>query len=87
MAEARANARLALMMAIGQLQKELGPDSRISAPYGQEGGDSAGQPHWTAAYDAWEVQDPTGSQPQTPGSREVTFRDWLSLRRCGDKPG
>ena len=38
-AEARANARLALMMAIGELQKELGPDSRISAP--QDAGTAA----------------------------------------------
>ena len=31
-AEAQANARMALMIAIGQLQKEMGPDMRISAP-------------------------------------------------------
>jgi hypothetical protein len=31
MAEAQANARMALMIAIGQLQKTMGPDTRISA--------------------------------------------------------
>ena len=31
MAEARANARMALMLAFGQLQKTIGPDQRISA--------------------------------------------------------
>jgi len=33
-AEARANARLSLMLALGELQEQLGPDQRITASAG-----------------------------------------------------
>ena len=56
--EARANARLALMIALGELQIELGPDQRVSAAAGvlDEDSDTLGidrvaHPHWTAVWD------------------------------------
>ncbi len=49
MANARANARLALIQAIGQLQRTLGPDQRVSATAEILPGDAA-QPHWTGAW-------------------------------------
>ena len=58
--EARANARLALMLALGELQKQLGPDQRISATaaiLGRSGETSANEeaahPHWTGVWDSW----------------------------------
>ena len=64
-------------MAIGELQRELGPDSRISAPHDAGGTSSGGQPHWTAVYDAWKrPEDP--NTPETPQSRNPTFRAWLA---------
>lgn len=71
LSEARANARLALMLALGELQKELGPDQRISAPGGQqieEGNKSAGG-QWTGVYDAWPAGDEMRPSP--------VFRRWL----------
>lgn len=68
---ARANARLALILALGELQKELGPDQRISAPGGQqldEGDKSAGG-QWTGVYDAWPAADENRPTP--------VFRRWL----------
>lgn len=76
-AEARANARMALMMAIAELQKELGPDSRISAPQDANPTPPAGgQPRWTAVYDAWKW-NADAATPETPQSRNPTFRRWL----------
>jgi hypothetical protein len=46
---ARANARMALMLAIGQLQRTLGPDQRVSASAGISGKVTA-EPHWTGAW-------------------------------------
>lgn len=48
---ARANARLGLMMAIGQLQEHLGPDQRVSAPSSiLEKNSSVTHPHWVGVW-------------------------------------
>lgn len=71
MATARANARMALTLALGALQKELGPDQRISAPGGQllGEGDKSGGGQWIGVYDAW----PAGEEKRP----SPAFRRWL----------
>lgn len=83
---ARANARMALMMAIGELQKEMGPDSRISTPSDLAKDTPGGRPHWTAVFDAWKWnEDP--ATPEVPGSRNPTFRRWLASGANGANGG
>ncbi|MES2475852.1 MAG: hypothetical protein V4640_08730 [Verrucomicrobiota bacterium] len=48
-ATAKANARLALMQAIGQLQRTMGPDQRVSAT-AQILRQDVSQPHWTGVW-------------------------------------
>ena len=69
--QAQANARLALMLALGELQSGLGPDQRISASGGQQlkEGDKSGGNHWTGVYASW----PAGSEKRPA----PTFRRWL----------
>jgi len=71
MLRAQSNARLALFIAIGELQKEMGPDRRISAPGGQllEEGDRSGRKHWTGVYESW----PEGEEMRPA----PVFRRWL----------
>ena len=59
-AEAQANARLAMMLALGELQKEMGPDMRVSVEAAMfdsnkdsETIDGVDQPHWLASYESW----------------------------------
>jgi hypothetical protein len=58
--EARANARLALMLALGELQQQMGPDQRISAPASilddsveSSSHEGLSHPHWTGVWNAW----------------------------------
>ena len=83
---ARANARLALTNAIGQLQMAMGPDTRVSASSALASAE--GQQHWTGVWDAqapdgkpWVVRDPdTGglkdhrlSSDYQPGERVMRW--------------
>ncbi|MCP5536455.1 MAG: hypothetical protein H7A51_09510 [Akkermansiaceae bacterium] len=49
MAQARANARMALMMALGQLQSATGADDRATAP-SMAGSEQGIKEHWTGVY-------------------------------------
>lgn len=90
LAEARANARLAMLMAIGQLQKEFGPDQRISASasiLGTPGAEDEDvvNAHWVGAWDAWtgenrylaDKHSPDDLVPDLSEHRGDSFRSWL----------
>ncbi len=78
---ARANARLSLLMALGSLQREMGPDNRISAPADLKAGSDPtessvpqGTRKWTAVYDAWGPPTNIGADDPRP---DPTLRQWL----------
>jgi len=98
MATARSNARLALVLAIGELQKELGPDQRISAraeildkePATAEI-EGVANPNYLGVWDSWNtwLTDQRGSlsiQDTYKRGRDTSlFRSWLvSNRNAGD---
>jgi Tfp pilus assembly protein PilX len=81
MQRARSNARMGLMLAIGQLQNQLGPDRRINAtanqiPFSSSNpnttSSAAGNQHWLGVYDSWDsTLNPNPNRPSP------TFRSWL----------
>lgn len=52
-ARARANARMAMFIAIGELQKQMGPDQRISANGAILASSGVRHPHYTGVWDSW----------------------------------
>jgi Tfp pilus assembly protein PilX len=76
LAEARANARMSLALAIAQLQKQTGPDQRVTVTadqLGDGGGETtlaaADKRHWAGVYNAWDATTRVRPQPE--------FREWL----------
>ncbi len=88
--EAQANARMALMIAIGELQEALGPDQRISAraeildtnPDSLEV-EGVAHPHYLGVWDSWDtwLTDDRGSlsiqNTYQRGRHPSMFRRWL----------
>jgi hypothetical protein len=79
MQTARANARMALVLAIGDLQKQLGPDTRISARADMLDPDNG---PLLGAWKSWEGTDHDGSgRPISPGNykseKDKRFLRWL----------
>ncbi|PXA03572.1 hypothetical protein DDZ13_11365 [Coraliomargarita sinensis] len=82
--EAQANAKAALMLAIGELQASMGPDQRISAnaailDTNSETNDMDGvnHPHWLGVWDSWIAGDladaPVNSNYPSPESAHQTI--------------
>ncbi|MCW1922646.1 hypothetical protein OKA05_08775 [Luteolibacter arcticus] len=88
-ATARANARLAITLAIGDLQRHLGPDPRVCAPASIFDADPATaeidgvrHPHWLGA---WESARSTGKAwLVTPWSRDDADGGLRDARATGD---
>ena len=63
--QAKSNARLALVIALGELQKYAGADRRVTAPASiLDDSVAAHKRHWTTVWDTsgWDVQDPVDSR-------------------------
>ena len=79
--QARANARLALMLALGDLQKLAGPDQRVTASSGilAASGGSGGiaRPHLTGVWRSWK-QEPQPGGLDYAQRKQDDFLGWLT---------
>lgn len=87
MAMARANARLGLMLALGQLQKHAGPDQRITARADILDKNSA-NPHLTGVWQSWQIKpDAPPSPSEYKSARTDKFLGWLASDEDGKANG
>lgn len=80
MGRAHANARLSVMLALGELQKHAGDDRRVTAD-ATILDPSSPQPNLVGVWDSWSpnyVANPTQSAPDYTSTKESNFRTWLT---------
>lgn len=76
MATAKANARLALMVALGELQKNAGPDQRVTARADLID-ENIASPRLTGVWNSWEIKSSTTASEYDKATRDAKFRGWL----------
>lgn len=79
MATARANARLALMLALGDLQKAAGPDQRVTAR-ADVMEEKIANPQFTGVWQSMEIKASPPPKPDdfTQAARDAKFLGWLT---------
>ncbi|MEO5914491.1 MAG: hypothetical protein ABIS50_09685 [Luteolibacter sp.] len=79
MAVARANARMSLMLALGELQKNAGPDQRITAR-ADVIDEKIANPRLTGVWKSWDIKvdAPPSPQDYEKTERDKKFLGWLT---------
>ena len=75
---ARANARMALLLALGELQKSVGPDQRITARADVIKANTA-NPRLTGVWKSWDIKAtaPPAATEYEKTARDAKFQEWL----------
>lgn len=80
MATARANARMALMLALGELQVNAGPDTRVTATGSIMDNPNPSKTPLAGIWDSWKIDSealPSQSDYEKTGGKKQKFRKWL----------
>ncbi len=78
MSEARANARMALMIAIGELQKAAGPDTRVTATANIDDDAVVGKKHWVGVWSSADIDGSGDIDGVGDGVADGNFIGWLA---------